>query len=62
MRKMEVWVDGVKKYQQLADHDYSHYANLDTRLTLSAGTHRVTVLAAGYDNPEETKSYTITVK
>ena len=62
MRKMEVWVDGVKKYQQLADHDYSHYANLDTTLTLSAGTHQVTVIAAGYDNLELKKTYTITVK
>jgi hypothetical protein len=61
MRKMELWVDGVKKYQQLAGHDYSHYANLDTTLTLAAGTHHVTVIAARYDNLELSKSYTITV-
>jgi hypothetical protein len=62
MRKLEIWVDGVKKYQQLADHDYSHYANMDTTLTLTKGTHQVTLIAAGYDNLEESKTYTITVK
>lgn len=62
MRKIEIWVDGAKKYQQLADHDYSHYANLDTTLTLTAGTHQVTLIAAGYDNLEQKKTYTIAVK
>jgi hypothetical protein len=62
MRKMEVWIDGVKKYEQLADHDFSHYGVLDTTLTLSPGNHRATVIAAGYDNLEVKTTYTVTVK
>ncbi|HKF47916.1 MAG TPA: VCBS repeat-containing protein [Terracidiphilus sp.] len=52
MRKMELWVDGVKKYQEIGNHDFGHYGVLDTTLTLSKGTHQVTVVAAGYDNLE----------
>jgi len=62
MRKVEVWVDGVKKYQETARHNYSHYGFLDVTATLSPGTHRVTIVAAGYDNLEVKKSYTITVQ
>jgi len=61
MRKLEVWVDGVKKYQEIAKHDYSHYGLMDGTVTLSPGTHDVTIIAAGYDNLEVKKSYTITV-
>jgi hypothetical protein len=61
MHRMELWVDGAKKYQQFA-RDYSHAAFLDTPLTLSAGTHKVTVYAAGQDNSLQRKDYTITVK
>jgi hypothetical protein len=62
MRKLEVWVDGVKKYEQLAKHDFSHYAFMDTTMTLPAGTHSVTIYATGYDNLLQRKSYTITVQ
>jgi hypothetical protein len=62
MRKVEVWVDGVKKYQETARHAYSHYGLLDATMTLSAGTHHVTIIAAGYDNLEVKKSYTVTVQ
>lgn len=62
MRKVELWVDGVKKYQELATHDYSHYGVLDTTVTLPVGTHQVTIVAAGYDNLEEKDTYTIDVK
>ncbi len=62
MRKVEVWVDGVKKYQQTARHFFSHYGLMDVTMTLSAGTHKVTIIAAGYDNLEVKKSYTITVQ
>ena len=61
MHRMELWVDGVKKYQQFA-RDYSHAAFLDGTITLAAGTHHVTVYAAGEDNSLQSKSYTITVK
>lgn len=62
MRKVEVWVDGVKKFQDTARHFYSHYGLLDVSMTLSVGTHHVTIIAAGYDNLEIKKSYTITVQ
>src|SRR5258706_12652897 len=47
MRKVEVWVDGVKKYQSL--YGFSHYAFLDAGIPLSSGTHAIAVLAAGWD-------------
>jgi hypothetical protein len=62
MRKVELWIDGVKKYEELATHDYSHYGLMDTTLTVPSGTHQVTIIAAGYDNLEEKYTYTITVK
>jgi hypothetical protein len=61
MHRMELWVDGVKKYQQLS-RDFSHYAFLDTTIALSAGTHHVSVYAAGADNSLQRKDYTITVQ
>jgi hypothetical protein len=61
MHRMELWVDGAKKYQQLT-RAYSHAAFLDTTLTLAAGTHKVTVLAAGEDNSLQSKTYNIIVK
>jgi hypothetical protein len=62
IRKVEVWVDGTKKYQQLAKHDFSRYGFLDATITLPAGTHNVTIDAAGYDNLIVKKSYTISVQ
>jgi hypothetical protein len=62
MRKVEVWVDGAKKYEQLAKRDFSHYGFLDATVLLSAGQHNVTIVAAGYDNLLSKKSYTITVQ
>lgn len=62
IRKVEIWVDGVKKYQELAKHDYSHYGLLDVTMTLSPGTHQVTIIGAGYDNLIVKKSYTVTVQ
>lgn len=61
MRKMEIWVDGVKKYQEIGNHDFGHYGVLDTTLTLSSGTHKVTVIAAGYDNLEVKDTLTVSV-
>lgn len=61
MHRMELWVDGVKKYQQFA-RDFSHAAFLDTTVTLSTGTHHVTVYAAGQDNSLQSKSYTVNVE
>jgi FG-GAP-like repeat len=61
MHRMELWVDGVKKYQQFA-RDFSHYAFLDTTITLTTGTHKVSIYAAGEDNSLQRKDYTITVQ
>jgi hypothetical protein len=61
MHRMELWVDGAKKYQQFT-RAYSHATFLDTTLTLPAGTHRVTVFAAGQDNSLQRKTYNIIVK
>ncbi|WP_162601747.1 FG-GAP repeat domain-containing protein [Occallatibacter savannae] len=61
-RKLEVWVDGAKKYEQLAKHDFSHSGFLDATLALSAGKHTITIVAAGYDNLLLKKSYAITVQ
>ena len=62
MRNMEIWIDGVKRYQQIAKRDFSRYAHMNTTLTLTAGTHKVAIYAAGYDNMVEKKVYSITVK
>lgn len=62
MRKVEVWVDGVKKYQEIGRHNYSHYGELDAQMTIPVGTHHITIIGAGYDNLEVKKSYSITVQ
>jgi hypothetical protein len=61
MHRIELWVDGVKRYQQFA-RDFSHYAFLNGTISLPAGTHHVTVYAAGEDNSLQRKDYTITVQ
>jgi hypothetical protein len=60
MRKVEVWADGVKKYEQL--YAFSRYAYLDASIALSKGTHAITVVAAGWDNSLQSKKYSITVQ
>jgi hypothetical protein len=60
MRKMEVWVDGVK-----LSETYKVFANAgfqDVKLTLSAGTHNVDLYAIGFDQEGFRKSLKITVK
>jgi len=60
MRKMEVWVDGVK-----LSETYKVFANdgfQDVKLTLSAGTHNVDLYAIGFDQEGFRKSLKITVK
>ena len=60
MRKVEVWVDGNKDAQQLADA-FSNYSFLNASVPLSAGSHNVTVYAAGWDNSLQSKSFTVNV-
>lgn len=60
MRKVEVWVDGVKKGQQL--NGFSKYSYFDHTLDLNPGKHRIDVYAAGWDNSLEEKSFTLDVR
>jgi hypothetical protein len=59
VRKTEVWVDGVKKFQ--SRYAFSHYGFLDANLALSKGTHAITIDSAGWDNSIQSKKYSITV-
>lgn len=59
MRKMEVWVDGVKKsetYHVFADQGFS-----DVSLPLTTGTHKISFFSGTYDGGVTKKSITITV-
>jgi hypothetical protein len=49
MRTAAVWVDGQKVAEQLT-HAFSNYSFLDQSLTLSAGTHDITIFGTGWDN------------
>ena len=60
VRKAEVWVDGVKKFQ--SRDAWGLYGFADTTLTLSPGTHVITIDTAGWDNSTQSKKYSITVK
>jgi hypothetical protein len=60
MRKVEVWADGVKKFEEL--YAFSHYAYLDTSIALTKGTHAITIISAGWDNSLQKKSYSVTVQ
>jgi hypothetical protein len=60
MRKVEVWVDGKKMVQQL--NGFSHYSFLDATLSLSQGSHKIVVDAAGWDNSIQEKSFTLYVR
>jgi hypothetical protein len=51
MRKVEVWVDGVKQVEQL-----NHTLDLDS------GSHQVDIYAAGWDNDLQQKSFTLNVQ
>lgn len=60
MRKVEVWVDGTKKVEQLGG--FSHYSFLDKSISLTPGSHKVTIFAAGWDDWLEQKTFTLSVK
>ncbi|MCU1311299.1 MAG: conserved repeat domain [Candidatus Angelobacter sp.] len=59
MRKVEVWVDGVKKAEQL--DGFSKYSFMDKSVALANGSHAVTIFAAGWDNWLERKDLTLSV-
>ncbi|MFL6429460.1 MAG: FG-GAP repeat domain-containing protein [Acidobacteriaceae bacterium] len=60
MRKVEVWVDGTKKVEQL--DGFSRYSFLDKSISMTPGSHKVTIFAAGWDNWLEQKTFTLSVK
>ena len=60
MRDMVVWVDGEKKAEEI--YGYSYYTYLDSSVSLSPGTHQVTIVAAGWDQTTIRKSFTIDVQ
>jgi hypothetical protein len=59
-RKVEVWIDGVKKSEELK-HAFSYYSFLDASYALAPGKHNVTVYSAGWDNIIESLRFPLTV-
>ena len=60
MRDVEVWIDGAKEAEQI--DGFSNYTSLNEKLSLSAGSHKVSIYAAGWDQSLVNKSFTIDVK
>ncbi|MES2220019.1 MAG: FG-GAP-like repeat-containing protein [Acidobacteriota bacterium] len=60
MRKVEIWADGKKQAEQFAGA-FSNYAFLNASLPLSAGSHRIVVYGAGWDNSLDSKVFTLNV-
>ncbi len=60
MRKVEVWVDGAKKVEQL--DGFSNYSFLDKSIQITPGSHKVTIFAAGVDNLIQQKTFSLTVQ
>ena len=61
LRKIEVWVDRKKQVQQFAGAFFSNYAFLNASLPLAAGSHRVSVIAYGWDNSQVSNVSTLNV-
>jgi len=57
---MEIWVDG-KKIDEQRRHAFSYYTFLDANYNLAAGSHRVTVFSAGWDNLLESITFPLIV-
>ena len=61
LRKLEVWVDGVKKSETY--HVFGQQGFSDVSVTLSSGTHKIDLLAVAVDGKLELKkSYSLTVQ
>lgn len=60
VRKVEVWADGKKQLEQFAGA-FSNYGFLNASVPLAAGSHRINVIAAGWDNVLQSKVSTINV-
>jgi FG-GAP-like repeat/Bacterial Ig domain len=61
IRKIDVWVDRKKQFEQFAGA-FSNYGFLNASLPLAAGSHRVSVIAYGWDNSQVSKVSTLNVK
>ncbi|MGB6933107.1 MAG: FG-GAP-like repeat-containing protein [Acidobacteriaceae bacterium] len=61
IRKIDVWVDRKKQFEQFAGSFFSNYAFLNASLPLAAGSHRVNVIAYGWDNSQQSKVSTLNV-
>jgi hypothetical protein len=59
IRKLEIWVDGSKRSE--TRHVYAFEAWVDAFLSLGAGSHTATVVAANYDNRLIKKAVTFSV-
>jgi hypothetical protein len=59
IRKMEVWVDGVKKSETF--HVVANQGFSDVSLGLAPGTHRVTFFSGGFDGSVMNKTMTVKV-
>jgi hypothetical protein len=59
LRKMEVWVDGVKKSETY--HVFANQGFSDVSLPLSAGTHTVSFFSGTYDGGVIKKTITVSV-
>lgn len=59
LRKMEVWVDGVKKSETF--HVFSNQGYSDVSLALSAGKHTVSFFSGTFDGGVTKKTVTVTV-
>ncbi len=60
MRTVAVWADGKKQAEQLAGA-FSDYSFFNNSLPLAAGSHKITVLATGWDSSLQSKSFTLNV-
>jgi FG-GAP-like repeat/FG-GAP repeat len=60
MRDIEIWVDGSKRAEQR--YGFSNYAYFNGNVSLNAGHHNVTIVAAGWDQSKVTKSFKIDVR
>jgi hypothetical protein len=59
MRDVEIWIDGSKRAVQI--DGFSNYTFLNKSVSLTPGSHNVTVFAAGWDQSLVKKSFTVTV-
>ena len=60
IRKLEVWVDGVKRsetYNSVGEQAFARNS-----LSLASGKHTVALISGGYDGTTQKKTYTVTVK